>query len=226
MSAAPDCLVIGSEGMLGRALREVLGPRAKGLSRRECDFHAIDFLDAVEAAYLAQPFTAIINAAAYTRVDDAESEDSGELLRVNAIAPGELAAWCEKRGVAFVHFSTDYVFDGHGDAPWKEDDAPAPLNAYGMSKLMGERSVAAAGGKYLIFRLSWVYDHRGRNFFMRMRELMMQREQLSVVDNQIGAPSYAPQVAQGVVQALEHARKSGDFPSGIYHLCHAGETSW
>ncbi len=219
-------LVLGKDGILGQALCAQLGPRAQGLSRTECDFMAVSFLDSIDQAFMKKPFAAIINAGAYTRVDDAENEDSGTLLRVNAVAPGELAHWCERHGIPLVHFSTDYVFDGHGSSPWKEDDTPAPLNAYGMSKLVGERAITATKSAHLIFRTSWVYADHGRNFFTTMRALMREKESLSVVDDQIGAPTFAGHLAAGAVAALEAAMGQAAFPSGIYHLCSGGETSW
>ena len=219
-------LVLGKGGLVGHALMQVLGADASGFSRDECNFFDHAFIEAVEQAYMAKPFAVLANAAGYTQVDAAESEDSGTLLRINAVAPGELAAWCAKRGVVFVHFSTDYVFDGSGDAPWNEQATPAPLNAYGMSKLMGERAVAAAGGKHLIFRTSWPYDNRGKNFLMAMRKLMAERETLQVVADQFGAPTYVPQLAKGVADAVAHAMAKGEFPSGVYHVCHGGETTW
>lgn len=219
-------LVLGKDGILGRALCAQLGARAIGLSHAECDFVNVAFIEAVDAAYHARPFAAILNAAAYTAVDAAEEEDSGTLLRVNAVAPGELAAWCAKHDVALVHFSTDYVFNGQGTKPWAEHDTPAPLNAYGMSKQVGERAVEAVGGKYLIFRTSWVYGPQGKNFFTRMRTLMREREVLTVVDDQVGAPTYAAELAMAVVTALSVAAAKDVFPRGIYHLTHSGEVSW
>jgi len=219
-------LVLGKDGMVGRAMMEQLGPRAVGLSRQECDFTDVSFLDVIDAAFTVKPFSVLINAAAYTRVDDAENEDSGTLLRINAIAPGELAAWCAKNGVVCVHFSTDYVFDGSGTHAWREDDVPAPLNAYGTSKLMGERAVAAVDGNYLIFRTSWVYAAQGKNFFTTMRQFMATRASLQVVADQVGAPTFAGHLAQGVVTGVENAMAQGEFPRGIYHLCHGGVVSW
>lgn len=218
-------LVLGKDGLVGRAVCARLGARAEGLSHGDCDFLNVAFLDTVDAAYTARPFSAVINAAAYTRVDDAEAEDSGNLLRVNAVAPGELAHWCQLHGVALVHFSTDYVFDGSGTRPWREDDTPNPLNAYGMSKLAGERAVQAAGGRTLLFRTSWVYAPHGRNFFTSLRLLLRERETIAVVDDQVGAPTYAGDLAAAVLSALETALEMPQFPSGLYHLCHGGEVS-
>ncbi len=219
-------LVLGKDGLVGHALCALLGARAVGLSHSDCDLTGVGFLNTVDEAFTARPFSAVINAAAYTRVDAAEEEDSGNLLRVNAVAPGEIAKWCAKMGIPLVHFSTDYVFDGSGETPWKESDTPAPLSAYGMSKLAGERAIEAAGGKHLIVRTSWVYAERGNNFFMTMRKLMREREVLRVVDDQIGAPTYAGHLAAAVLEALEHALATAEFPSGVYHLAQGGSVSW
>ena len=219
-------LVLGKDGILGTALMAELGPRAIGFSHSDCDFVEVGFLNTIDQLFMTRPFKAIINAGAYTRVDDAENEDSGTLLRVNAVAPGELASWCAKHNIPLVHFSTDYVFDGSGTTPWKESDSPAPLNAYGMSKLVGERAVTAINGAHLIFRTSWVYADYGRNFFTTMRALMREKQILTVVQDQIGAPTYAGHLAGAVITALEAAMGQPSFPSGIYHLCHGGHTSW
>jgi dTDP-4-dehydrorhamnose reductase len=158
-------------------------------------------------------------------VDKAESEPK-LAMRVNAEAVGQLAAWCKQRDIPLVHFSTDYVFDGRGSAPRKEVAATAPLNVYGETKLAGERAIAETGAKSLIFRTSWVYDAHGRNFFTTMLRLFAEKEELSVVSDQVGAPTYAPALAEAVISALSAALAAKTFPSGVYHLCHSGETSW
>jgi dTDP-4-dehydrorhamnose reductase len=125
-----------------------------------------------------------------------------------------------------VHYSTDYVFPGTGTRAWSEDDETAPLNVYGESKLAGEQGIAAAGGRYMVFRTSWVYDAVGKNFLRTMLRLGADRETLRVVADQHGAPTYAPQLAQGTLEALNCAESEEQFPSGIYHLCNGGETTW
>lgn len=215
-------LITGSTGQVGRALVELAGERCIGLDRSQLDLSQPERL----ASCLEQwnP-AAVINAAAYTQVDQAEKEE--ELARtINGEAPGVIARWCAARGIPFVHFSTDYVFAGNGERPWTEEDAVAPLNAYGRSKLEGEQQVAAAGGRYLIFRTSWVYDATGKNFVTTMLRLARERETLNVVADQHGAPTYAPQLAAATLTALEQAQSLAQFPSGIYHLCHSGETTW
>jgi dTDP-4-dehydrorhamnose reductase len=222
MNDSAPLVVLGASGQVGRGLMAALRGRCVGLTRLQCDLAKPD--------ELTRPLerigpSAVINAAAYTQVDRAETEE--RLARtVNGDAPGVLARWCAERAIPFVHFSTDYVFPGTGERPWTEEDSTAPVNAYGRSKLAGERLVAAAGGHWLIFRTSWVYDASGRNFVNTMLALAKERETLRVVADQHGAPTYAPQLAEAVVTALERARGMRTFPSGIYHLCNAGATTW
>ncbi|HEY3997898.1 MAG TPA: dTDP-4-dehydrorhamnose reductase, partial [Candidatus Xenobia bacterium] len=215
-------VVLGSTGQVGRACIEILGNDGRGLSRAEADMSRVG--DVLERLELLRP-DAVVNASAYTAVDKAEEEE--ELATdINGRAPGVLAAWCAARDIPLVHYSTDYVFDGKVERPWRETDAVHPLNAYGRSKLAGEVSVAAAGGRFLIFRTSWVYDATGRNFVKTMARLGQEKDSLRVVDDQVGAPTYAPHLAALSLQAVRQAMASSRFRSGIYHLCHAGETSW
>lgn len=214
-------LIFGANGQIGQALGALLEDVVL-LSREEADFSKPETLPAIIESIKPDY---IINAAAYTQVDKAEEEEALATL-INADAPAVLAREAAKRGIAFVHYSTDYVFDGAGDAPRKEDAKLAPLNAYGRSKLAGEKAVKAAGGAYLIFRTSWVYDAFGKNFLNTMLRLGAEREHLRVVADQIGAPSFASHLAEATLEALEEACKEYEFPSGIYHLCNRGETSW
>ncbi len=214
--------IIGAGGQVGRALCAELGERAIPLTRAECDLSQPDH---VSAALDGINPDAVINAAAYTAVDKAE-EEVALAYAINAASPGVLSAWCTTHGVPFVHYSTDYVFDGSGERPWREDDPTAPLNEYGRSKRAGEVAVEDAGGAFLIFRTSWVYDAEGKNFFNTMLRLGQSHEKLTVVADQHGAPSYAPHLARATVQALETAHGMGAFPSGIYHMVNAGETNW
>ena len=166
----------------------------------------------------------IVNAAAHTAVDRAESEP--ELaLTINTLAPGVLARQAAALGALLVHYSTDYVFDGSGSRPWLETDEPGPLNVYGQTKLEGERQVQAACPNHLIFRTSWVYAARGGNFAKTMLRLAQERERLSVIDDQFGAPTGAELLADVSAHALRQVlRCPGD--AGLYHLAAAGETSW
>jgi dTDP-4-dehydrorhamnose reductase len=166
----------------------------------------------------------IVNAAAYTAVDKAESEP--ELAQaVNAKALAVLAQAAKASDAWLVHYSTDYVFDGSGDASWLESDVARPLSAYGASKLAGERAIIDAGCKHLIFRTSWVYASRGRNFAKTMLQLAQQQDQLKVIDDQVGAPTGADLLADVTAHALRAALQNPQL-SGLYHLAAAGETTW
>lgn len=214
-------LVIGSDGQLAKALKPLL-PGAVFLNRGALD---LAYPERVADVFGQYDPSAIINAAAYTQVDNAESEE--KLVRaINAETPAAMAIYCYDRAIPFVHFSTDYVFDGSGEKPWTEEDAPAPLNAYGRSKLAGEEAVARIGGQYLIFRTSWVYDAVGKNFVNTILRLCTEREELRIIADQFGAPTYAPQLAKGAIMALQAAVAVPRFPSGIYHLCNQGTASW
>jgi dTDP-4-dehydrorhamnose reductase len=214
-------LVLGAGGQVGRALMDRVD-NAIGLTRKECDLTSPEQITQVLASY--KP-GAVINAAAYTAVDQAESEESRAHL-INAQAPAVMAAYCKSAGIPFVHFSTDYVFDGSGEEAWHETDEPSPLNAYGRTKRAGEKLVQDSGGSHLIFRTSWVYDAEGKNFLNTMLRLGAEREELKVVDDQFGAPTFAPHLAAAALEALGKAQQSPRFPSGIYHLCGGGETNW
>lgn len=221
-----NILILGKGGQLSNALDALLGPRAIIAGPEEADFLNPDFIGTLERYVGARPISAVINAAAYTQVDKAEGEDRDKAFRINAEAVGELAPWCKQRNLPLVHFSTDYVFNGSGNAPRRETETPAPLNAYGESKLAGERALAEAGGNFLLFRTSWIYDATGKNFFNTIRRLLREKDSLNVVSDQIGAPTYAAHLAKASVDALEKAMSASHFPSGAYHLCNAGETSW
>jgi dTDP-4-dehydrorhamnose reductase len=167
----------------------------------------------------------IINAAAHTAVDQAESEP--ELaFAINATSPGVFAEEAAALGIPLIHYSTDYVFDGSKDAPWIESDTPHPLGVYGSSKLAGEQAIAAAGGQHLILRTSWVYSLTGRNFLLTMQRLLQEREKLTVVADQIGAPTWAGTIAQSTRELIERWRDDSAGAWGVYHLTASGETSW
>ena len=217
-------LVLGANGQIGRALQTTLATKdaVTFWGRDEADLSDISRLKSSLDAM--QP-TAIINAAAYTAVDKAEEE--AELAhRINAEAVEVLAGYAKNRDIPLVHYSTDYVFDGSGDRPRTEDAPTGPLSVYGESKLAGEQAITQSGCDHLIFRTSWVYDATGKNFLNTMLHLGAERESLNVVNDQIGAPSFAGHLAEATVTCLEKTIKADAFPSGIYHLCNAGETSW
>lgn len=210
-------LIFGKNGQLGRGLASELGAEAVAFDSSEINLTQVDFTDKLSVLLQQHEFTTIINAAAYTAVDKAESEKA-LAMRINGHAVGELAVWCKKHDVKLVHYSTDYVFDGSGSAAFNEDSPTNPLSIYGKSKLLGEQLIAVSGAEHLIFRTSWVYDECGKNFFTTMLRLFAEREEISVVNDQIGAPTYAKDLAQATIAALEG--------NGIYHLTGSGETSW
>ena len=219
-------LILGASGQVGRELCRSLQPLGHGmaLSRQQCDLAKSGVV--AEAIAHHEP-DVVVNAAAYTAVDRAEDEPQ-LAQRINAEAVEELAEACAKRGVALVHYSTDYVFSGQGDTPFSEDDETAPLSAYGKSKLAGERAIARSGANALIFRTSWVYASHGNNFVKTMLRLGHERNDLSVIDDQVGAPTWAATIADVTALAL-HAWQRGQWsPSlaGVYHLTASGATSW
>ncbi|KND60690.1 dTDP-4-dehydrorhamnose reductase [Candidatus Burkholderia verschuerenii] len=171
----------------------------------------------------------IVNPAAYTAVDKAESEVDAA-MRANGEAPGVLAEEAKRLGAALVHYSTDYVFDGTKDGAYVEDDAVNPQNVYGKSKLAGEQAIAASGCDHLIFRTSWVYGTRGKNFLLTMLRLGAEREELSVVADQIGAPTWAVTIAALTANVLAQGAVADagwwSEKSGVYHLTAGGATSW
>src|SRR5271154_6104848 len=170
----------------------------------------------------------IVNPAAYTAVDQAEDEGDLAFL-VNVEAPGVMARWAARRSVPLVHLSTDYVFDGGGDRPWREDDEPRPLSVYGGSKLAGERAVRGAAGPHLLVRTSWVYAATGKNFLRTITRLAGQRTELKVVSDQIGAPTSARVIA-GVIDCIldgdaSELQRRFSAANGLVHLATAGHTS-
>jgi dTDP-4-dehydrorhamnose reductase len=216
-------LLFGRNGQVGWELQRALAPLG--------ELHALgsDAADFAAPESLAAPVRAlrpdvIVNAAAYTAVDRAEAEPE-RARRINAEAPGALARAAAVAGAWLVHYSTDYVFDGSGDAPRGEDAPTGPLNVYGRTKLEGEQAIQASGVRHLILRTSWVYGRRGGNFARTMLRLAQERDKLAVIDDQIGAPSGAELIADVTAHAVR-AAVAGGAPSGIYHLAAGGETSW
>ena len=214
-------LIIGSNGQLARSFKAIL-PDVVYLDRSHADLSHPHKLEEVLEQY--NP-SLVINTAAYTQVDNAEKEEHLATV-INAESPAAMAIYCNERDIPFIHFSTDYVFDGSGEKAWQESDIPAPLNAYGRSKLAGEEAITHIGGKYLIFRTSWLYDAHGKNFPNTILRLAGERDFLRVIDDQFGAPTYTPHLAKASLDAIEYATNQPDFPSGVYNLCNEGETSW
>jgi dTDP-4-dehydrorhamnose reductase len=228
MSADMRILLFGCNGQVGWELQRSLAPLGEVValgSSGDGTLHG-DFEDpeAVARTVRAVRPQAIVNAAAYTAVDKAEGEPE-RAQRVNALAPGAIAAAAADIGACMVHYSTDYVFDGSGTRPWHEHDTTGPLGVYGRSKLEGERCIAAALPRHLILRTSWVYAARGGNFAKTMLRLARERNQLNVVDDQVGAPTGADLLADVTAHALR-ALLADAGKAGTYHVAAAGETSW
>ena len=215
-------LLFGRAGQVGGEVLRLLSDRAEVVAPAETQ---PDFSDAgaLRSAVRAARPTVIVNAAAYTAVDRAESEPD-IAHAVNAVAPGVLAEEAARLGVLFVHYSTDYVFDGTKGAPYVETDIAAPLGEYGRSKLEGERRVLAADGRCVILRTSWVYGPRGNNFLLTMLRLFAERDEVRVVDDQIGAPTTARYLAEATLRVVEAAPAGASC--GLYHVTAGGQTSW
>ncbi|RZZ89454.1 dTDP-4-dehydrorhamnose reductase [Pseudoxanthomonas winnipegensis] len=223
-------LLLGANGQVGRELRRALAPLGEVVCTTRsgtledgaaCEVADFDRPESLPALLDRLAPTVVVNAAAYTAVDKAE-EDRDAAFRANAESPGALARWCAAHGVPLVHYSTDYVFDGQGTAPYAVDAPTAPLGVYGASKLAGEEAVRAAGGQHLIFRTAWVYASHGKNFLLTMLRVGAHRDELRVVADQIGTPTSAALIADVTAQVL----RQGTRASGIWHLTAAGQTSW
>ncbi|MBF8795665.1 dTDP-4-dehydrorhamnose reductase [Pseudomonas monteilii] len=220
-------LLLGKDGQVGWELQRSLAPLGEvlALSSRSEGFCG-DLADLPGLARTVQDWVpdVIVNAAAYTAVDKAESERE-QAFRVNAEAVGVLAEAAAASGALLVHYSTDYVFSGQGVMPWRETDTVGPLNVYGQSKLAGEQAIQVSGCKHLIFRTGWVYAARGNNFARTMLRLAGERDTLGVVDDQFGAPTGAELIADVTAHAIVAARHDPAL-FGLYHLAAAGETTW
>ncbi len=220
-------MLTGATGQVGWELARTLLPLGEVavIDRTRADLAEAKSLQAVIREIKPD---VIVNPAAYTAVDKAETDQSKAFL-INGDAPGIMAEEARKIGALLVHYSTDYVFDGTGTEPYSEQDAPNPLNVYGRSKLDGERAIQAAGGDFVILRTSWVYASRGSNFLKTILRLAADREELKIVADQIGTPTWARLIAETtahVVQQTLDDRRAGRFQSDIYHLTSSGETSW
>jgi dTDP-4-dehydrorhamnose reductase len=220
-------LLLGKNGQVGWELQRSLAPLGQvlALEAKSRDYCG-DLNDLQGLAATVQRFApeVIVNAAAYTAVDKAENEPD-QALRINAEAPAVLAAEARKLNALLVHYSTDYVFDGQGDAPWQESDPIGPLSVYGATKLQGEQAIQDAGCAHLILRTSWVYAARGNNFAKTMLRLAAERDSLNVIDDQFGAPTGADLLADVTAHAIRAVRLNPQL-HGIYHLAAAGETTW
>lgn len=224
-------LLLGKNGQVGWEAQRALAPLGEvvaldrfGSDRSDGLCGDLEQVDALADTIRRLAPDVIVNAAAYTAVDKAEQE-AARAQAINADAVAMLARQAHELGALLVHYSTDYVFDGSGEQPWREDDAPAPLSVYGATKLAGEQAIRHSGCEHLIFRTSWVYAARGGNFARTMLRLAAEREQLSVIDDQIGAPTGAELIADASAHAIRSTLKDRSL-CGTYHLAAAGQTSW
>src|SRR5690554_5769981 len=225
-------LLLDANGQLGYALHrslvglgDIIATTRSGQlpgSRAPCEVADLEQPRQLEALVVRTAPDVVVNAAAYTAVDKAET-DSGKAHRVNAEAVSVLAQACAARNALLLHYSTDYVFSGDSDRPWREDDPTAPLGVYGASKLAGEEAIRASGCRHMILRTAWLFGPRGGNFLTTMLRLAAEREQLRVVADQVGSPTPAAWVAQA--SALLVSRAEGK-PSGTWHVAAAGGASW
>lgn len=222
-------LLLGANGQVGHELRRSLGQlgeivpttRSGVLEGADCEVADFDAPDSLGPLVERVAPDLVVNAAAYTAVDRAESEPEAA-FRANTEAPRQLAQACARRGIGLVHYSTDYVFDGTGRRPYRETDPTAPLGVYGASKLAGEEAIAGTGARHLIFRTAWVYGNHGHNFMRTMLRLAKERSELRVVADQVGTPTPAALIADVTARALE----AGMDRSGLWHLTATGETNW
>ena len=223
-------LLTGKTGQIGEELNNIIGDLGNLIT---VDKEQLDLSkpNSIEPVILNIKPDIIINPAAYTAVDKAEKEPD-LAMTVNAIAPGLLAKAARKVGAGLIHYSTDYVFDGCSEIPYKEEDPPNPLNVYGKTKLAGEKSVAEAGAPFLIIRTGWVYSLHGKNFLRTIKKLAEEKDIIQVIDDQIGAPTWARSVALKTHQILKQClnkkwlETKDPSLSGIFHLTCQGKTSW
>ncbi|MBA2727938.1 MAG: dTDP-4-dehydrorhamnose reductase [Parachlamydiaceae bacterium] len=221
-----NILLIGAYGQVGYELRSTLAGLGKVIActRKELD---LGDPDQISSQVRRHKPSIIVNAAAYTAVDRAESE-SEMAMKINGIAPGVLAEEAKRLNALLVHYSTDYVFDGLSKVPYTEEDAPNPINVYGQSKLTGEKNIQAVEGRHLILRTSWVYSPLGHNFLKTMLKLADSGKEISVVTDQVGAPTWSRFLAEYTAKLLLVLENNKDSAClcGLYHLTPSGSTSW
>lgn len=224
-------LLTGVSGQVGGALSRLLAGQCQLITagRQSADVHiSLDDADSIiKGLEFAAP-DIVINPAAYTQVDQAE-DDSDAAYAVNAAAPGIIAEYCKKNTIPLIHFSTDYVFSGDAQSPYREDDPTGPVNTYGKTKLAGEHAIQASGAQHLILRTCWVYDRQGKNFLNAIMNRARSAGQLAVVNDQIGTPTSANFLAEQTLNILRQIHNQPELindRSGIYHLCPDGHGSW
>lgn len=224
---SPVILVTGKNGQVGWELQRTLMPLGTivALGREEMD---LSRPDQIRNAILKIKPDVVVNAAAYTAVDKAEAEPQ-LAMKINGVAPGILASEAKNIGALLIHYSTDYVFDGTKEGPYVETDLPNPINVYGWTKLAGEQAITGVESDFLILRTTWVYAGRGHNFLRTVLRLAQEREELRMIDDQIGSPTWARFIAETtahVIRQALHEQRAGCFDSGLYHLTSSGQTSW
>jgi dTDP-4-dehydrorhamnose reductase len=221
-------LLLGSNGQIGKELARFLPQLGNllALDRSQVD---LSILDNIRNAIRQHQPDIIVNAAGYTAVDQAEKEPE-QCQLINSRAPELMAEEAKKKGALLIHYSTDYVFDGHKNSPYLESDPPNPVSVYGKTKLAGEIAIQQSGANHLIFRTAWVYGTRGRNFLLTVLRLATERKELRIVRDQIGAPTWSREIARGTTSVLTnylaHHGKTRTERDGIYHLTASGQGSW
>jgi dTDP-4-dehydrorhamnose reductase len=219
-------LIFGKQGQLAQSFQNTLPAELDGqvvfVSSLEANFEKPNELAGMLDHYGPE---IVIVCAAYTKVDMAE-EERALAENLNCKAPQAIARWCAKNDALLIHFSTDYVFSGQGNTPWLEDDPKQPINWYGESKLMGEEAIQATGCQHLILRTSWVYSEYGKNFVKTMLKFGRDKGKVRVVSDQVGAPTYAPALAESTWQLIQRKRLGERFKSGVYHIAGQGFCSW
>ncbi|AGA91664.1 dTDP-4-dehydrorhamnose reductase [Thioflavicoccus mobilis 8321] len=229
---SPRLLLIGANGQVGWELRRTLAPlgRVVTASIEDGTDYRVDLADSESVSRLIRETRpdAVVNAAAYTAVDKAETEKV-IAERINADAPGMLGALLKDSGIPIIHYSTDFVFAGDQSLPYREDDPTGPLNVYGATKLEGERRLLASGANAVILRTAWIYGARGSNFLLTMRRMFAERDELRIVRDQVGSPTWSRMLAE-VTSLVLHRLLVGDLDvervKGVYHVTGAGQTSW
>lgn len=226
-----NILLTGKNGQVGWELQRTLASLGNIIAtdKKQLDLAVPGAIRKIVRKY--QP-DLIVNAAAYTAVDKAESEPE-QAMAINGTAPGVLAEEAKKINAGIIHYSTDYVFDGQSSQPYAEEDKPNPINVYGKTKLAGEKAIQEVGGAHIILRTSWVFGNRGKNFLLTMQRLAKEREEISIVSDQIGCPTWARTIAEVTAQMLVNILSSGNKPTeamlqkgGVYHIAGAGATTW
>jgi dTDP-4-dehydrorhamnose reductase len=224
----PTILLTGKNGQVGSELVSLLRTLGEVIAPDRCELDLRDPDNIRRVVRNVRP-QLVVNAAAYTAVDAAEADEENAYA-INANAPAVLAEESKRIGAVIVHYSTDYVFDGLKTTPYEESDPAAPINIYGKTKLAGEQAIRKSGVSHLIFRTAWVYATRGRNFLLTILKLATEREELKIVNDQIGAPTWSCEIAQTTAQILAQVIERGSaasiFFSGTYHMTAAGETTW